>query len=565
MIEQNESSDLLLKKNVNDAGIYIPNEEVGMGPHCSTSLLTNSDIQKIPEEPLKPGEQYRFHFNMARCIGCKCCVVACNEQNNNPEFVNWRRVGEIEGGTYPETKRFYLSMACNHCGDPSCLTGCPVDAYVKDPQTGIVLQKQDACIGCQYCIWNCPYGVPQYNPERKIVTKCDLCYNRLKDGTAPACVAACPETAITVEKVSIVDWTKDHRQADCPQLPSSGQTLSTTRITLPVDFPRDALKADLHDIRPEKPHTPLIFLTVLTQLAIGGFFFLWLGDLFFQPPSQFLGFGASGMLFVTLLALSVSIFHLGRPVYAFRALKMWRRSWLSREVLAFSLFSLFGGCYALLWLNRLYFHWSWLYLNDPLRILLGSLASLVGILGITASAFIYMVPARPSWNTPGTLMRFFLTALILGSLLELFIYSLFLYRHPSSSDLSLMSLSLLAPIYPLYWITATSSAVQFLILVRGLSYLTRKEEHFELNATAQLLMGHFRWHLLIRLGCLILGGVGIPLSLEILFMNHSLLTLSQLIWVNGLAFLISLAGEFLGRYLFFVTVVPKDMPGGFFK
>ena len=53
----------------------------------------------IPTRKPEPGEQYRFHFDMTKCIGCKCCVVACNEQNGNPAAINWRRVGEIEGGT----------------------------------------------------------------------------------------------------------------------------------------------------------------------------------------------------------------------------------------------------------------------------------------------------------------------------------------------------------------------------------------------------------------------------------------------------------------------------------
>src|SRR2546426_1803689 len=44
---------------------------------------------------------------------------------------NWRRVGEIEGGWYPNTYRSYLSMGCNHCLEPTCLEGCPVDAYSK--------------------------------------------------------------------------------------------------------------------------------------------------------------------------------------------------------------------------------------------------------------------------------------------------------------------------------------------------------------------------------------------------------------------------------------------------
>ena len=53
----------------------------------------------IPDRPLEPGEQYRFHFDMTKCIGCRSCEVACNEQNGNPADIRWRRIGEIEGGT----------------------------------------------------------------------------------------------------------------------------------------------------------------------------------------------------------------------------------------------------------------------------------------------------------------------------------------------------------------------------------------------------------------------------------------------------------------------------------
>jgi len=106
-------------------------------------------VVPMPSPP-GPGEQYRFHFDMTKCIGCKCCVVACNEQNGNPADILWRRVGEIEGGTYPDTIRSYLSLGCNHCLEPTCMTGCPVDAYSKDGPTGIVRHSADICIGCQY-------------------------------------------------------------------------------------------------------------------------------------------------------------------------------------------------------------------------------------------------------------------------------------------------------------------------------------------------------------------------------------------------------------------------------
>lgn len=133
----------------------------------------------IPDIPLEDGQQYRFHFDMSKCVGWKCCEVACAEQNNNPADVSWRRVGEIEGGVFPGTQRMHLSIGCNHCLDPSCMTGCPTEAYSKDLRTGIVQHNADLCIGCEYCIWNCPYSVPAFNPERGVVGKCDMCHGRL--------------------------------------------------------------------------------------------------------------------------------------------------------------------------------------------------------------------------------------------------------------------------------------------------------------------------------------------------------------------------------------------------
>ena len=177
---------------------------------------------------------------MTKCIGCHCCEVACNEQNNNPPDMNWRRVGEIEGGVYPFTQRFYLSMGCNHCLEPSCLQGCPVDAYTKDTLTGIVQHSADACIGCQYCTWNCQYGVPQYNPERGVVGKCDMCYGRLSEGREPACVNACPEQAIQIEVVEVAAWKTDFVQlGNAPGMPIADRTVSTTRITLPENLPSE--------------------------------------------------------------------------------------------------------------------------------------------------------------------------------------------------------------------------------------------------------------------------------------------------------------------------------------
>ena len=105
----------------------------------AAARITEEPVQLIPSRKPDAGEQYRFHFNMEKCIGCKCCVVACNQQNGNPADILWRRVGEIEGGVYPFTQRHYLSMGCNHCLEPTCLPACPVKAYSKDLSTGVVI------------------------------------------------------------------------------------------------------------------------------------------------------------------------------------------------------------------------------------------------------------------------------------------------------------------------------------------------------------------------------------------------------------------------------------------
>ncbi len=479
---------------------------------CLTQQPTKARL--IPGQALAPGEQYRFHFDMTKCIGCHCCEVACNEQNNNPADINWRRVGEIEGGVYPFTQRFYLSMGCNHCLEPSCLNGCPVDAYTKDAATGIVQHNADACIGCQYCTWNCQYGVPQYNPERGVVGKCDMCYGRLSEGGEPACVNACPEQAIQIEIVEIAQWKQDFVQlGNAPGMPKADKTVSTTRITLPENLPTEIQKADYSRVRPEHPHTPLVVMTVLTQLSVGAFVAVWLMALLGR--TAMLGIGAAAAFGVANLALGASTLHLGRPIHAYRALKMWKRSWLSREVLLFTLFAGSASVYA-----------AALWFGFPGNSILGGVTGLLGIAGITASAFLYLVPARPSWNSKHTLAEFVLAGAILGPL--------FLAAIAPENGLLLMA-------------TVAASTMQLLNQGAKFLWLTRSDE-FELKASARLLSNDLARLFTLRFALLVLGGIVLPL-------------LSQAV----ASLMLALAGELLGRYLFFVSVAPKNMAASFFS
>jgi formate dehydrogenase iron-sulfur subunit len=474
-----------------------------------TSLCGIGASIALPPPP-GPGEQYRFHFDMTKCIGCKCCVVACNEQNGNPADILWRRVGEIEGGTYPDTLRHYLSIGCNHCLEPTCMTGCPVDAYSKDGPTGIVRHSADICIGCQYCTWNCSYGVPQYNPERGVVGKCDMCYGRLTQGQHPACVAACPEGAIRIETVRTAEWREEYRvDANSPGMPTADDSLSTTRITLPRKIPSDVRKVDLDRLRPEHPHWPLVVMTVLTQLSVGAFASIWLLEIFSAHAHRWAALVA---LAVAGVALAASTLHLGRPLHAIRALKMWRRSWLSREVLLFTLFANAAASYsAALWMHL------------PGTVLLGGLTVLFGIGGVGASARLYLVPGRPGWNSPFTILEFYLTAVLLGS---------------AGANI----------------LTGASARAQTAILLAGIAtviasicklvWLARSEVH-ERRGVYSLLFAVLSNPLLLRFLLLSAGLLMLPFALS----NWAAIPIAVAL----------IAGEFVGRYLFFVSVVPTNI------
>ena len=471
---------------------------------------------RLPGRRPGPGEQYRFHFDMGTCIGCKCCVVACNEQNGNPASINWRRVGELEGGFYPAARRVYMSMGCNHCIEPTCLSGCPVDAYSKDPATGIVRHSADACIGCEYCTWNCSYGVPQYNPERGVVGKCDMCHGRLALGQAPACVSACPAGAIQIEIVRISEWrTACASPGATPGLPADDANGSTTRVSVPVTLPPNARPLDLTHVSPEHPHWSLIVMTVLTQLSVGAFTAIWLTELF--GTTTRLGLAALSSLAVATLALNSATLHLGRPIHAYRALRMWRRSWLSREVALFAAFSGVAGLYA----GALWFGISG-------SVWLGALTTALGLAGVTASACIYRVPSRPAWNTRFTLVQFNLTAAVLGALF--------------AGAVGVGEGRALA-------IAAAAFASAELVLLALRFFRLTAADRIELRGTARLLSSVLATRFLARGVLLALGGIVVPL----------IATRESGSLAMPAALAMALAGEILGRYLFFVSVVPKHM------
>jgi molybdopterin-containing oxidoreductase family iron-sulfur binding subunit len=188
---------------------------------------------EVAATPPEENVVFGYGLDVNRCIGCRRCVYACVDENNqsrDPQ-IHWIRVLEFErehavrgmsldeGEPFydhervPAKDKLYLPVACQQCENPPCTRACPTQATWQEPD-GIVVIDYDWCIGCRYCMAACPYGARHFNwsepglsndevnPETHIlgnrprahgvVEKCTFCIQRTRAGRYPACVEICP-------------------------------------------------------------------------------------------------------------------------------------------------------------------------------------------------------------------------------------------------------------------------------------------------------------------------------------------------------------------------------------
>ncbi|PKK82688.1 MAG: 4Fe-4S ferredoxin [candidate division Zixibacteria bacterium HGW-Zixibacteria-1] len=155
------------------------------------------------------------------CIGCRKCEWACSranstsnrpreeyddmsvyEKHRRPDYSAFTVVNRFDGPGIGDRK-YTMKVQCMHCVDPACASACIVGALHKDKR-GPVVYDAWKCIGCRYCMVACPFQVPAYeyhNPVDPQVRKCTFCYERtIEQGLPPACVAICPNEALTYGK-----------------------------------------------------------------------------------------------------------------------------------------------------------------------------------------------------------------------------------------------------------------------------------------------------------------------------------------------------------------------------
>jgi carbon-monoxide dehydrogenase iron sulfur subunit len=155
----------------------------------------------------------RVVADSAKCLGCRTCEFACALAHADTEDLV---TAVFRQGAKPRiyieaAKRLAVPLQCRHCDDAPCVTVCPSGALSRESDEEPVLVDQGKCIGCEFCVQACPFGVivlaqcagPDVPEGGRVVIKCDLCASRLADGLQPACVSSCPVRALLFQEVDV--------------------------------------------------------------------------------------------------------------------------------------------------------------------------------------------------------------------------------------------------------------------------------------------------------------------------------------------------------------------------
>jgi len=210
---------------------------------AGASLVSGFGITK--NASAEAGEKLSTIIDLNLCDGCAdreipACVAICKEINKNkipppidpiPEpwprktIEDWSKKKEVFDRLTPynfiyvhkaeidfagRKRTIYVPRRCMHCDNPACATICPFSANHKF-KNGAVVINQNQCFGGAKCRDVCPWEIPQRQSGvgiylhvlpglmgNGVMYKCDLCFDRLKEGKLPGCVEACPREALLI-------------------------------------------------------------------------------------------------------------------------------------------------------------------------------------------------------------------------------------------------------------------------------------------------------------------------------------------------------------------------------
>ncbi|WP_339745778.1 DmsC/YnfH family molybdoenzyme membrane anchor subunit [uncultured Rubinisphaera sp.] len=506
----------------------------------------------LPTIPLEAGEQYGFSVDLDRCSGCKACVTACHNLNGLDEDEAWRDVGLLYSDSAKTPLMQHVTSACHHCIDPACMNACPTNSYEKDKVTGIVRHLDDQCFGCQYCTLACPYGVPKYHEKKGIVRKCDMCTQRLSVNEAPACVQACPHEAISITKVNIDEAkAKALKREFITGAHDPSYTIPTTIYHSKKPLSEELLRGDQHQLTPEHAHLPLVIMLVLIQVSTGAFLLLQLGQLLFDPAimNTLMPYLTLATFGVSQAALGASTMHLGRPLYAFRGILGFTHSWMSREIVAFGLYSAAAGAFfSSFWIPA-----GWMPMQSVIQNYGGWVAIVTGYIGVGCSIMIYQCTQRSFWNGAYTTMKFMLTTLV-GGIAFLMIITPLIARLFGDDNAWQLATTGMVHLSGLLMVAVIAKLIAEGWVFRHLQY----EEDSSLKTSAELLVEPLRYVLGTRMAFALLS---MALAFVIVGQENTLAptAIAVLAALSGIS---ALLGELTERYLFFSAVVAPKMPGG---
>jgi len=381
--------------------------------------------------------------DLERCVGCQTCTAACRHANATSPAVQWRKVLDIEAGSFPNVNRTFVPIGCQHCADPPCMHVCPSTA-TRQRADGIVTIDYDICIGCAYCDVACPYQARfkitkedfaygaeamQNEIEREIserlgvAQKCTFCSDRIDFGienglapgsdprATPACVNACIADALHFGDLDDADSNvsrllrehKSFRMHAELGTESGFHYLYDKAAAAPapdVPPPLSSAQSGRTRTRGVEPwHQKHWDWKAAGNFLCGG---AGAGLLGMAAIVGFAGIPALvpalAALIVIACGLGLLIFKIGRPLRFMYVLRQPRRSWMSRE--AWVAGALFPLALAALWFSQ------------PLAL---AAAALVGLIFLFCQGMILeQAKGIPAWRNPRVIALIMATGLAEG-------------------------------------------------------------------------------------------------------------------------------------------------------